>query len=60
MKLTVAVRSAAQPSHCTFTVSPSLMRGSTASLTKKRTLRLSGGSSATTGLPAGTISPARK
>ncbi len=60
MKLTLAVMSPAQPSQLTLMVSPSLIFGSIASLTKKRTLRLPGGSSATTGLPAGTISPTRK
>ena len=60
MKLTRAVRSGAQPSQRTVTVSPSAIVGSAASGTKKRILMLPGGSSATTGRPAGTISPGRK
>ena len=59
-KLTLAAISAAQPSQCTATVSPNTIDGNAASGTKKRILILPGGSSATIGRPAGTISPGRK
>ena len=60
MKLIRAGMFSAQPSQRIITASPSAIFGSTASGTKKRTLMLPGGSSDTTGRPAGTTSPGRK
>jgi hypothetical protein len=59
MKLTFAVRPFSHPSQVTPTTSPYLISGNIACGAKKRILRLPGGSSATTGLPAGTVSPGR-
>ncbi len=59
MKLTFAVSPFSQPSQETVTVSPYLISGSSGSGAKKRNFRFCGGSSATTGRPAGTVSPGR-
>src|SRR5690348_14729702 len=59
-KLIFAFRSLSQPSQDIPTVSPYLISGRTACGAKKRILRLPGGNNATTGFPAGTVSPGRK
>ena len=59
MNVTFAATSALQPSQWIVTASPSATLGSTVSGTKKRILMLPGGSSDTTGRPAGTSSPGR-
>ena len=59
MKLIFAVRSLSQPSQDTADDVAVFELGSTACGAKKRIFRLPGGSKATTGRPAGTVSPGR-
>jgi hypothetical protein len=60
MKLILAVSSPLQPSQATLMVWSMLESARTGSCTKKRTLRLPGGSNATTAWPAFTTSPGLK